>query len=429
MAGVYMGPVAQVYGEVTVPGDKSISHRAALFGGMAKGETRISNYLLGQDCLSTLDCLSKLGVNWVRENGEILIHGTGMEKWQEPADILNVGNSGTSIRLLLGAVAGLPLSATFTGDESIRRRPMRRVTAPLREMGAAIQGRQEGNLAPLTIQGGNLTGRDFIIPVASAQVKTALLLAGLNAKGSTSVNEPSISRDHTERMLQAFGVKVERAGSQVRVWGGSTLTGQRVAVPGDISSAAFFLVLGSLAAKGKIVLPQVGINPTRTGIIDVLRAMGAQIEIKDEQTVCGEPQATLIVSPATLKGVEIGGEMIPRLIDEIPVLALAACLAEGETVIKDAGELRVKESDRLHAVAEGLKNLGGQIEELPDGLRIMGQRTLKGGSGNSFGDHRLAMTWGIAGLLSEEGVSITGMDASEVSYPNFCADIERCTKK
>lgn len=427
MAGVYIKPVSGVKGEVTVPGDKSISHRAALFGGMAQGETRISNYLLGQDCLSTLDCLRKLGVEWSRAEKEIRIQGRGMEAWREPEEILDVGNSGTTIRLMLGAVAGCPFSVTFSGDRSICRRPMRRVTVPLREMGAVILGRQGGELAPLTIQGGNLIGRDFNIPVASAQVKSALLLAGLNARGQTSVSEPARSRDHTERMLRAFGVDVYQEKNKAGLTGGAKLTGQTVSVPGDISSAAFFLVLGSLASKGKLVLPQVGINPTRTGIVDVLRKMGADIEIKDEETVCGEPRATLIVRPAVLKGVEVGGEEIPRLIDEIPVLALAACLADGETVIRDAAELRVKESDRLHAVAEGLNGLGAQVTELPDGLRIRGQKSLPGGSGKSLGDHRLAMTWAVAGLLSDAGVSVSGIEAAEVSYPAFMADLEKCS--
>lgn len=426
MAGIYVKPVAGTHGEITVPGDKSISHRAALFGGMAKGETRISNYLLGQDCLSTLACLDKLGVNWHREEKEICIQGKGMETWREPEEILDVGNSGTTIRLMLGVVSGCPFAVTFNGDRSIRRRPMRRVTAPLREMGAVILGRQGGEFAPLTIRGGELTGQDFKIPVASAQVKSALLLAGLNAQGQTSVTEPTRSRDHTERMLRAFGVDVYQDGNKASLTGGGKLTGQTVSVPGDISSAAFFLVLGSLVKKGELILPQVGVNPTRTGIIDVLRKMGADIEVKDEKIVCGEPRATLIVRPAALKGMEVGGDEIPRLIDEIPVLALAACLAEGETLIRDAAELRVKESDRLHAVAAGLNALGAQVTELPDGLRIRGQQNLKGGRGESLGDHRLAMTWVIAGLLSAEGVSVNGIEAAEVSYPAFMADIQKC---
>ncbi|MDQ7096807.1 3-phosphoshikimate 1-carboxyvinyltransferase [Desulfosporosinus sp. PR] len=425
MEGVYIKPVAGVRGEIRVPGDKSISHRAALFGGMAKGETQITNFLLGQDCLSTLRCLQQLGVAWDRQGNEVWLQGQGMGAWQEPTDVLDAGNSGTTFRLMLGVLAGCPFSVTLSGDASLRSRPMKRVTDPLKQMGAAILGRSGGNLAPITMSGGKLQGRAFRTEVASAQVKSALLLAGLRAEGETSVQEPALSRDHTERMLKGFGVEVQCAETFVKIQGGGQLSGQKVSVPGDISSAAFFLVLGSLAKRGEILLPEVGINPTRTGILDVLRTMGADIQLLESSELCGEPRATLRVQPSKLKGIEISGAMIPRLIDEIPILALAASFAEGETVIRDAAELRVKETDRIRTVAEGLKALGAQVEELPDGLRIFGQPSLQGGKASSFGDHRLAMTWAVAGMLSKEGVSVENMSAADVSYPEFLEVIRK----
>ena len=428
MRGVFVKPVSRVAGEIRVPGDKSISHRAALLGGMAHGETHISNFLLGQDCLSTLRCLEQLGVAWQRRETEVWIRGEGMEAWQEPKDVLDAGNSGTTSRLMLGVLAGSPFAVTFTGDGSLRSRPMRRVTDPLRQMGAQFMGRLGGNQFPLTMSGGQLQGQAFRTAVASAQVKSAIILAGLRASGETSVEEPALSRDHTERMLRGFGVEVLSDKTLVRVHGGGKLSGQEVSVPGDISSAAFLLVLGSLVGHGEIILPNVGVNPTRTGILDALRAMGADIELFDVSEICGEPRATLRVRPARLKGIEIGGEMIPRLIDEIPILAVAASLAEGETIIRDAAELRVKETDRIRTVAEGLTALGAKIEELPDGLRIQGQSSLRGGQASSFGDHRLAMAWAIAGMLSKEGISVEDMAAADVSYPDFLAVIEQVVR-
>lgn len=425
MRGVFIKPVSGVEGEILVPGDKSISHRAVLLGGMAHGETHVSNFLLGQDCLSTLRCLKQLGVSSERQGNDVWIRGEGMEAWTEPLDVLDAGNSGTTSRLMLGALAGSPFAVTLTGDSSLRTRPMRRVTEPLKAMGAQIMGRQGGELFPLTMRGGHLQGQTFKTAVASAQVKSAIILAGLRASGETRVEEPALSRDHTERMLRGFGVEVLSEKTVVRVHGGARLTGQKVSVPGDISSAAFFLVLGSLAERGELILPNVGINPTRTGILEALKAMGADIELIEVLEICGEPRATLRVRPAKLKGIEIGGDMIPRLIDEIPILALAASLAEGETVIRDAAELRVKETDRIHRITEGLNALGAMVAELPDGLRIQGQRSLRGGQANSYGDHRLAMAWAIAGMLSEEGVSVEDMAAADVSYPDFLDVIEK----
>jgi 3-phosphoshikimate 1-carboxyvinyltransferase len=425
---VFIKPISNVEGEICVPGDKSISHRAALLGGMANGETHVSNFLLGQDCLSTLRCLKQLGVHWERQGTEVWIRGEGMEAWQEPTDVLDAGNSGTTTRLMLGALAGSPFTVTLTGDDSLRSRPMRRVTDPLKAMGAEIMGRQGGNYLPLTMSGGHLQGQAFHTTVASAQVKSAIILAGLRANGETKVEEPALSRDHTERMLRGFGIQVLSEGTVVKVNGGGGLTGQEVSVPADISSAAFFLVLGSIINRGELILPNIGVNPTRTGILDALKAMGADIELLDVSEVCGEPRATLRVRPARLKGIEIGGEMIPRLIDEIPVLAVAASLAEGETVIRDAAELRVKESDRIQTVAEGLNALGAKVQELPDGLRIQGQASLRGGQANSLGDHRLAMAWAIAGLVSKDGISIENMEAADVSYPDFLSEIKKVTQ-
>lgn len=418
--GIFIKPAKKVQGEIQVPGDKSISHRAALFGGMACGETIITNFLPGEDCLSTLNCLKGLGVEWERQGTEVWIKGQGFENWNEPENVLDVGNSGTTLRLFLGVLAGSPFSVTLNGDQSIRSRPMRRVTDPLQAMGAKILGRRNGNYAPLTIQGGELRGINFESPVASAQVKSALILAGLRAQGESWISEPTLSRDHTERMLRGFGVDLQSEGNKVHVHGGgASLTGQKVSVPGDISSAAFFLVLGSLISQGEILISNVGVNPTRTGIIEVLLQMGADIQVEETHEVCGEPRANLRVRPSELHGVEIQGAMIPRLIDEIPILAVAACFAKGETVIRDAAELRVKETDRIQAVVEGLQGLGAKIEERPDGFRIQGGTSLRGGNAKSYGDHRLAMSWAIAGMLSLDGVGIEGMDAAAVSFPNF----------
>lgn len=425
--GVFIQPRRRINGDITVPGDKSISHRAALFGGMAHGRTHITNFLPGQDCLSTLNCLKELGVRWERRETEVWIEGQGLENWNEPQEVLDVGNSGTTLRLMLGVLAGSPFTSTFTGDSSIRKRPMRRVTGPLAQMGAKILGRQEGNFAPLTLQGGNLQGDSFRTPVASAQVKSAILLAGLRARGVTTVLEPALSRDHTERMLRGFGVNLLSEENQVKITGGSMLSAQDVSVPGDISSAAFFLVLGSLVKKGELLIRNVGVNPTRTGILEVLLKMGADIQVENCTEICGEPRADLRVRPAELHGIEIGGGIIPRLIDEIPIIAVAASLADGETVIRDASELRVKESDRIKTVVEGLQILGADLEELPDGMRIRGVKKLLGGRVNSHNDHRLAMAWTIAGLLSENGVSLDGIEAAYVSFPGFLPLIQQMT--
>lgn len=412
--------------DLRVPGDKSISHRAALLGALAEGDTDIRGYLMGADCLSTLACLGGLGVGVdVPEPGRVVVHGLGLYGLRQPGDVLDAGNSGTTLRLLAGVLAGRPFTATVTGDASLRRRPMARVVEPLRAMGAAITGREGGRLAPLTFHGGSLTPRQITLSVASAQVKSALLLAGLRAEGVTTVTEPSPSRDHTERMLRAFGAEVELTGTRASVRGGAArLIGQGVVVPGDISSAAFLLAAAAATPGAEALVRGVGLNPTRTGVVDALGAMGADIAVVRQEEICGEPVGDLLVRGGSLHGTVLEGDLIPRAIDELPVLAVAACLAEGPTTIRDAAELRVKESDRIAALAAELRRLGAAVEERPDGLEIPGRAGLPGGrfTGGrveSRGDHRLAMSLAVAGLLASAPVTIGGAECADVSYPGF----------
>jgi 3-phosphoshikimate 1-carboxyvinyltransferase len=417
-----VAPGRPLRGLLRVPGDKSISHRAAILGGIASGVTRVSGFLRAEDCLSTLRCLRALGVAIEEQRDTLEIHGAPLV---EPGDVLDVGNSGTTIRLLAGVLAGHPFHSVLTGDASIRRRPMARVAEPLRHMGARISGRQGGCLAPLAIAGGSLRGIAYATPVASAQVKSAILLAGLFAQGETSVTEPSQSRDHAERMLGAFGVPVTRAGLTTRLNGPAALRGTAVRVPGDISSAAYFLVAGALVPGSEVAVADVGINPTRTGVLDILRMMGACVEVRDERQAGGEPVGTVAVRAGPLRGVVIGGAVIPRAIDELPVLAVAACLAAGETVIRDAAELRVKESDRVAVLARELGRLGADIEPQPDGLVIAGGRRLHGGRVRSGGDHRIAMALAVAGLCADGPVIIEDSACVETSFPGFEAALRR----
>jgi 3-phosphoshikimate 1-carboxyvinyltransferase len=419
-----VAPGRPLRGLLRVPGDKSISHRAAILGGIARGVTRVSGFLRAEDCLSTLRCLRALGVV-IQEQGDVLeIEGGPLA---EPEDVLDVGNSGTTIRLLAGVLAGHPFHSVLTGDASIRRRPMARVAEPLRQMGARISGRRGGRLAPLAIAGAPLRGIAYATPVASAQVKSAVLLAGLFAQGETSVTEPSQSRDHTERMLSAFGVPVRHAALTARVIGPATLRGAAVRVPGDLSSAAFFLVAGALVPGSEVAVADVGINPTRTGVLDILRLMGAHVEVRDEREEGGEPVGTVAVRAAPLGGIVIAGDVIPRAIDELPVLAVAACLAAGETVIRDAAELRVKESDRVAVLARELGRLGADIAPQPDGLVIAGGRRLHGGRVRSGGDHRIAMALAVAGLCADGPVIIEDSACVETSFPGFEAALRRAT--
>lgn len=413
-------PSGPLRGQLVVPGDKSISHRAVILGAIARGKTEITGFLNGADCLHTVVCMETMGVrvDWEGRT-HLRIHGVGLDGLREPDDVLDAGNSGTTIRLLTGLVAGQRFFSVLTGDPSVRRRPMDRVTTPLRAMGASIQGRKGGSLAPLAVEGRRLQPIHYHSPVASAQVKSAVLLAGLTCEGETAVTEPALSRDHTERMLAGFGAEVRREGLTVTVKGRPRLEGQQVAVPGDISSAAFFLVAAAMVPGSDLVIRGVGVNPTRTGILDVLRAMGVPVEVENPREVAGEPVADLHVRAAPgLRGVEIGGDLIPRLIDEIPVLAVLACMAEGTTVIRDAAELRVKETDRVAALARELGRLGAKVEEQPDGLVIHGGG-LRGGRASARGDHRLAMALGVAGLVAPAGVSVEGARAVDVSFPEF----------
>ncbi len=419
---VHPGP--RLRGTLRVPGDKSISHRAALLGALARGATTVEGFLRAEDCLATLRCIRALGVPIEETEHRLLIRGGAL---REPEDVLDVGNSGTTLRLLAGILAGQPFHSVVPGDASIRRRPMDRVVEPLRQMGARISGRAGGRLAPLAIVGGGLRGIAHTTPVASAQVKSAVLLAGLFAEGETAVREPSLSRDHTERMLGAFGVSVFRSGLEARVRGPATLRETTVRVPGDLSSAAFFLVAAAAVPGSEVVVEGVGLNPTRTGVLDVLRMMGASVGVTDLREEGGEPQGGVVVRAARLHGTMIEGDLIPRTIDELPVLAVAACLAEGETVIRDAAELRVKESDRVAALARELGRLGAAIEARPDGLAIIGGRRLRGGRVSSGGDHRIAMALAIAGLCADGPVTIDDSASIQVSFPGFEAALRQVT--
>ena len=415
-----VGPRGPLKGRLKVPGDKSISHRAAILGAIADGPTEIHNFLEGEDCLHTLACLERLGV--VIEGpraGRVTLHGRGLHGLQEPADILDAGNSGTTIRLFCGLLAGQPFYATITGDASIRRRPMARVTRPLREMGARIFGREDASLAPITVMGGKLRGIDHELPVASAQVKSALLLAGLYAEGRTSVREPHRSRDHTERMLPYFGAPLEVEGTSVAITPPPRLAGQRIRVPGDFSSAAFFLVAATIVPGSELLIEGVGVNPTRTGLLEALELMGADLRLFNLREEGGEPMADLLVRHAPLHGISLGGEMIPRLIDEVPVLAVAACLAEGETSITDCQELAVKETNRLRAIVEELGRLGARVEEIPGGLVVRGPVSLEGACVDSRGDHRMAMALAVAGLVARGETVIRGAESVSISFPGF----------
>ncbi|PFM42943.1 3-phosphoshikimate 1-carboxyvinyltransferase [Bacillus cereus] len=406
-------------GKIVVPGDKSISHRSVMFGAIAEGTTKVSNFLLGEDCLSTIACFQKLGVKIEQSGNDVTIYGKGLHNLQEPKEVLDVGNSGTTIRLMLGILANTPFYSTIIGDASIGKRPMKRVTDPFSKMNAQIDGRENGQYTPLSIRGGKVKGMHYHSPVASAQVKSAVLLAGLQGEGVTTVTEPMQSRDHTERMLRAFGCTVDVNERTVSLQGGQQLKGTDIEVPGDISSAAFFLVAGAIVQKSKLVLENVGLNPTRTGILDVLTKMGALISIDNIRNEEFEPCGDITIETSKLKGIEIGGSLIPRLIDEIPVIALLATQAEGITVIKDAEELKVKETNRIDTVVDELGELGAKIEATPDGMIIYGKQNLKGNAVNSHGDHRIGMMLAIASCIIDGEVKIENSDAVSVSYPNF----------
>jgi 3-phosphoshikimate 1-carboxyvinyltransferase len=414
-------------GQISVPGDKSISHRALMLGAIATGETQIEGLLLGEDPRSTAACFRAMGAEISPLNTELVtVRGVGLGQLQEPVTVLDAGNSGTTMRLMLGLLAShRDKFFTVTGDDSLRSRPMSRVIKPLAQMGAQIWSRA-GGLAPLAVQGCQLTPMHYQSPIASAQVKSCLLLAGLLAEGRTTVTEPALSRDHSERMLRAFGatVEIDPDTHSATVTGPAQLTGQRVIVPGDISSAAFWLVAGAIIPGSDLTVQNVGINPTRTGVLEALHEMGADITFENPRDAAGEPVADLRVRSSSLKACTIAGEVIPRLIDEIPILAVAAVFAEGTTVIRDAAELRVKESDRLAVMATQLNRMGAQVTELPDGLEITGGTPLTGTEVDSHTDHRIAMSLAIAALRAQGTTTIQRAEAAAISYPDFVPTLQ-----
>ena len=427
-------PCASLEGEVILPGDKSISHRAVILNGLAEGKARIDNFSPGEDCLATIKCLEKLGVKIVRSGLKnfptLFVSGMGEGGLKEAADVLDAMNSGTTIRLLGGLLSSQPFMSIITGDYSLRSRPMRRLIEPLRLMGAEIWGREMDSFAPLVIKGRKLKGIEYTLPVPSAQVKSAILLAGLFAEGSTILHQPIPSRDHTERLLKQMGVSVENDGNSVSIMPlNGPLHALDLRVPGDISSAAYFLVAGAIHPHAKIVVKDCGINPTRMGIIDVLIAMGANLKIENKRWEANEQLADIMIESSDLRGVEIGGDIIPRLIDEIPAIAVAGCIAKGRTVIKDAGELKVKESDRIATVAGELARLGAEIEQLSDGMVIHGGRLLSGTEVDSHSDHRLAMSLAIAGLVARGETAIKHAQVTQVSYPGFWQGLSMITSK
>ena len=412
-------------GELTIPGDKSISHRAVMLGAISQGTTSVTNFLRGADCLSTISCFRKMGIAIEENPAEILIHGKGLHGLSAPETVLDVGNSGTTMRLLSGILAGQDFSSSLTGDASIRKRPMKRVITPLSLMGASIESIPGNGCAPLAIQGMPLTGIHYQSPVSSAQVKSCVLLAGLYADSTTKVTEPFVSRNHSELMLRSFGAEIRTEGTTVSVQPDPLLTGQKVEVPGDISSAAYFIAAGLLIPGSGILIKNVGINPTRDGILRVCRAMGADIEILNEQEHCGELTADLLVRHSALKGTVIEGGMIPTLIDELPVIAVMAAFAEGTTIIRDAQELKVKESNRLDIIVHHLKEMGADVTPAPDGMIIRGGKPLTGAVLDSHMDHRIAMSFAIAAMAGNGETEILNSDCVSISYPDFYADLRR----
>ena len=416
--------LTNLHGEITVPGDKSISHRAVMFGSLAKGTTRITHFLEGADCLSTISCFRKMGIDIENNNGEILVHGKGLRGLSSPTDILDVGNSGTTTRLISGILAGQNFVSELTGDDSIQSRPMKRIMTPLLSMGADITSIKGNNCVPLRIAGHPLKAIHYQSPVASAQVKSCVLLAGMYSDGVTSVTEPVLSRNHTEIMLNYFGAQVTSEGTTASIVPEPSLHAREITVPVDISSAAYFIAAGLLVPGSEILLKNVGINPTRDGLLRVCKDMGADITMLNVN-MDGEPTADLLVRTSSLHGTTVGGEIIPTLIDEIPMVAVMAAFAEGTTIIKDAKELKVKESDRILVMAENLSRMGADITPTDDGMIIHGGKPLHGAVIDSYLDHRVAMSFAIAGLLCDGPLSIKGGDCVKISYPEFYEDLYR----
>jgi len=416
--------IKHLNGSIRVPGDKSISHRSIIFGSLAEGETKVYDILSGEDVLSTMQVFRDLGVEIEDKDGVVTIQGVGLDGLKAPQKALDMGNSGTSIRLISGVLAGADFEVEMFGDDSLSKRPMDRVTLPLKKMGVSISGQTERDLPPLHLKGTkNLTPIQYELPIASAQVKSALIFAALQAQGQSVIIEKECTRNHTEDMLHQFGGELSVDGKKITVQGPQKLSGQTVVVPGDISSAAFWLVAGLIVPNSRVVLKNVGINETRTGIIDVIRAMGGRLEITDIDPVA--KSATLTVETSDLKGTEIGGALIPRLIDELPIIALLATQAQDQTVIKDAEELKVKETDRIQVVADALNSMGATITPTADGMIIKGKSALHGAKVNTFGDHRIGMMTAIAALLVADGeVELDRAEAIDTSYPSFFDDLE-----
>ena len=411
-------------GELNIPGDKSISHRAVMLGSLAEGDTEVSDFLEGADCLSTIDCFRKMGIEIEKTCEKIIVHGKGLRGLKKPYETLNCGNSGTTTRLISGILSGQAFQSTLTGDLSVQKRPMNRIIRPLTLMDANIKSIHSNDCVPLAIIGGQLHGIHYHSPIASAQVKSSILLAGLYADSPTSVTEPYISRNHTERMLSYFGGDVSTSGTTVTVLPDPCLKGQKIAVPGDISSAAYFIVAALMIPESEILLKNVGINPTRSGILDVCKAMGGNIEIINQRTNGCEPTADLLVKASDLHGIVIEGKIIPTLIDEIPVIAVLASYALGTTVIKDARELKVKESNRLDIMVNELKAMGADITGTDDGMIIHGGKPLNGAVIDSRLAHRIAMAFSIAGLVSSGETTIKRSECVDISYPGFYKDLE-----
>lgn len=412
--------IKKLKGNISVPGDKSISHRSLILGSIAQGGTRIYNFLNSLDCLKTLECMQALGAEIeLDKDNSVKIKGKGLYGLQEPKDILDVGNSGTTIRLLTGLLSGQNFYSVLSGDVSIRKRPMKRVTQPLRLMGADIWGRKDGQFAPLSVSGNKLNPLHYTLPVASAQVKTALLLAGLYTAGETVIKEPLPTRDHTERMLEIMQADIRNSPLEIKIKGGKQLKGTDIFIPGDISSAAYFIAAASILRGSQIIIKHVGVNPTRTGIIEILNKMGAKIDILNYQIKSNEPQANLKIEYSELKGMEIKEEMMPFLIDELPLIAVVATQAQGKMVVSGARELRVKETDRIKAIVSELKKMGADIEEKEDGFIVTGPSRLKGAVCESYNDHRIAMSLAVAALLAEGKTVIKNSECINISFPGF----------
>lgn len=429
MDSITIQPAASVRGEITVPGDKSISHRSIMLGAIANGVTTVRGFLRGEDNMSTMHAFRAMGVE-INDDGEtIRITGRGLHGLKEPGDVLDCGNSGTTIRLISGLLSGQSFFSVVTGDQYLRKRPMKRVVEPLTRMGARITGRAGGTLAPLAINGGSLQGIDYQSPVSSAQIKSSIMLAGLYAAGETTVTEPSLSRDHSERMFRLFGASVDKNASGVTVRGGVELTAREVSVPGDISSAAFFIVAALITPHSELLIKNVGVNPSRTGVIDILQAMGGDIQLLEPREVSGEPVADILVRSSYLKGIAISGAVVPRAIDEFPAICVAAARAEGTTSIRDARELRVKETDRIAAMAVNLGKVGITVTETEDGMDITGSERLSGGTVDSSGDHRIAMSMSVAALVASGPIAVTDISCVATSFPAFFPLLEKVAAK